>query len=245
MKFIVALLLTCSVLFSCKKDEKTDVKLSGFAMTANLDVDLITPVDLTVHIVGDTLNLPTEYRTKLSYIKTRDTAWTAWKEIAITSDTMVIKDLEHNSIYEVKLEVTNGTQTMLSDKRIIRTGSFQFNADALIESVGNNGVAERNYLNSGERTTHYVYGRYFTSVPAPLTAKIVDRTDLTKVIDVPLETLNDSTLVFQMPENLLPAASEKELYKAYYLKVGERFFGYVIRDTPIVDTFIYKVYRKN
>ncbi|WP_343672831.1 hypothetical protein [Chitinophaga sp.] len=228
MRNLLLLLFVAGLLFgACKKDNQTQIQtdptLTEYKDGHRLKLVGKTPVDLTFTFTGKvgTLIPPDGYTALISYIKTGAKAWTAWKKLTITTDTMHLTEgLEHLTTYDVKMEVTNGTDTLFIDKVTVQTGSFTTNYNKSYNNDNGLYLMDLNQVYSLEGAVHTVYGKYFSGVD--IKGQLVQRGDTNKKVDVGVEVLNDSTLTFKVP-----AVFSKDNYegsKIYYLKLNNRYF---------------------
>ncbi|MBP1650211.1 MAG: hypothetical protein H6Q26_368 [Bacteroidetes bacterium] len=112
-------LFVASLLFgACKKDNQTtvDPTLTEYKDGHRLKLVSKTPEEIIFTFTGKygTIVPPDGYTATISYIKTSDKAWTEWKKLTITGDTMHLTEgLEHLSTYDVKMEVTTSGEILV------------------------------------------------------------------------------------------------------------------------------------
>lgn len=238
-------LFVASLLFgACKKeDNQIDPTLKEYQDGHRLKLVSKSPEEIIFTFTGKygTIIPPDGYTATISYIKTSNTAWTEWKKVTITGDTMHLTEgLEHLSTYDVKMEVTNGTETVEIDKLTLQTASFTMNYSMSYNDHNDLYLMSFNQVYSLEGAVHTVYGNYFNGVD--IKGQLVQRGDTTKKLDVSIEVLNDSMLTFKVPEGLL-ATDTYEYSKTYYLKLNNRYFRWNEESTyhDQYDTIWYNV----
>lgn len=236
--FILFVASLCFV--ACKKeDNKTDPTLTDYKEAHKLYLLVSNPSELVYVITGKASTLPEGYSVTLSYMKTGDNAWKEWKTVAVNSDTIHLTEgLEHQGLYDVKLEISKGSDKILVDQSRAGTGTFTVDYDLMYNRDNKNYLMSLNQVFSLEGAVHKIAGKFFTN--ATIKGQVLSREDTSQKMDVAINILNDTTISFKMPE-VLP--KDSYLYrKAYYLKLNNKYFRWNDADTVVYNVSNDSVY---